>query len=67
MNVNIGLGDDQKWYKQSFLLEYAKNNKNDLLQTVEGGIIVSNWSGWLTVVSSTNCIYHAWAGEVDLI
>jgi|GEM_PF-6047475 len=66
-NIIISSGDDKLvYYTEKYLMQYAKDNKDTLLQTKDGGIIVSNWSGWCTIVGTTNLIYHAWAGDLEL-
>lgn len=67
LNIKISIGDKQVYYSEEYLKQYAVNNKEDLLQTKQGGTIISNWSGWLTIVNSSfTMIYHAWAGEIEL-
>ena len=53
-------------YSRKYILEYAEKNKDSLLRTKSGGVIVSNQGGLCLVVSKTGRMYTAWAGELEL-
>lgn len=63
LNVNIG---NNTWYTEDFLRQYAKDNKEYLLHTKGGSIIVANNSGWCTLVNEAGLIWQEWAGVLQL-
>lgn len=70
--INIGFGDKTDFRTTEFLKNYYKENKEHLRRYCYKGTdikctLLANNGGWCTVITDSERVAQAWAGELVLI
>ena len=69
MNINLKPSDGVNLKSREFLIDYYQKNKDKLQQfkTRHGSTVtlLSNFSGWCTVITQNLNIIQMWAGELS--